>query len=110
MGVFCNLSYHNDPATPPSGCFKNCVRAYTHTNLHTHSLTVPPHTPIKGGWGCSGDRTNTVLGTLPSKAIVQARGKETERKVGEGRGGGVEVASMAGSISGDKRQKGAGPS
>ena len=32
------------------------------------------------------------------------------RRGGGGGGGGVEVASMAGSISGDKRQKGAGPS
>lgn len=40
---------------------------------------------------------------------MQARGKETEGKVGEGWRG-FKVASMVGSISGDKRQKGAGPS
>lgn len=91
------FSYHNDAATPPPG------RLSTHTTLHSFLFTVPPHTPIKGGWGCSGDRTNTVLGPLPSGAIVQTRSKETERKVGEGWTGwrgGVEVASMAGSISG----------
>lgn len=60
------------------------MRSQTHTL--THSLSLHTHTPIKGGWGCGVDRTNTVLGTLPSEAIVQASGKETERKVWEGWG------------------------
>lgn len=39
---------------------------------------------------------------------MQVRGKGTEERLG--RSGGFAVASMGGSISGDKRQKGAGPS
>lgn len=54
-------------------------------------------------------RTNTALETLPSKALVQAEGKEKEKGLwrvwGRVR---LEVASMAGSIKGEKRQDGAG--